>query len=463
MRIRVLLILSALVINFLTPFDANAGGGCGLSIPTSSSTFVKPGESFHVDFAFIQNDSNIDYADPKIAPEVNFSSSLPFLQKRMQYIGLDANKWAQYRATFQIPPNFIGNQNLQSVLIYPACEGVFRAITYGPYVTIQSSPTIPTCVIEDLQVTDYSVKVGEKFKVGFKVYSPIQNLEPTIELTDSLQKITIPARLAGFSGTDLKVYEATLSYTQAYQFTYSAIARAVVENLCNSSGQRQVIGINSYVTSMSILQPIYPNFPCDAQGTSINTKTNQLIEEELLCTQNPDRGNTLTWMPNTTVPKNENLESCTKLYSVRKVGSNTYFCIYKTGKLFWFLESKISIAEWREATAVQNAKAKSLYSLIIKAKKSNPDISVQLDNLWKNHNESVAAIPESIRDTFEEFIYANGQTDKFLSEYFSLTKVASAKQAAKQERISITCVKGKTTKKITGTSPKCPSGYRKSN
>jgi hypothetical protein len=28
-------------------------------------------------------------------------------------------------------------------------------------------------------------------------------------------------------------------------------------------------------------------------------------------------------------------------------------------------------------------------------------------------------------------------------------------------KTTITCVKGKTTKKVTGVSPKCPSGYKK--
>jgi hypothetical protein len=41
----------------------------------------------------------------------------------------------------------------------------------------------------------------------------------------------------------------------------------------------------------------------------------------------------------------------------------------------------------------------------------------------------------------------------------SATVVATVKPTAK--KTTITCVKGKTTKKVTGVNPKCPAGYKK--
>jgi hypothetical protein len=41
----------------------------------------------------------------------------------------------------------------------------------------------------------------------------------------------------------------------------------------------------------------------------------------------------------------------------------------------------------------------------------------------------------------------------------SATPVATVTVAKKS--VTITCVKGKTTKKVSGTSPKCPAGYKK--
>ena len=38
---------------------------------------------------------------------------------------------------------------------------------------------------------------------------------------------------------------------------------------------------------------------------------------------------------------------------------------------------------------------------------------------------------------------------------------AATAKPAPAKRITITCMKGKTTQKVTGTSPKCPSGFKK--
>lgn len=459
-RLAAVLFSSILLSVIVTP-SAHAGGGCGVSIPTTSSTFIKPGQSFNIDFSFIQFDSDINYADPKIAPEVNFSSSVAYLQKRMIFSGLDSNNWAKYRATFQIPSNFVGNQNLQAVLIYPSCEGATRAITYGPQITIASDSSIPSCIIEDLQVNDYSVKIGESFKVGFRIISPLTNLNPIIELTDSVSKRVIQTRLAGSSGTDVKVYDATISYTQAFQYNYGAIARAVVDGMCNSSGQRQVIGIYGHVTSMAMLQPIYPDFPCEAKGSSIMTKTNQLKNEELFCNPNPDRGNTLTWMKIQAVEKTKEFEPCARLFSTKMKDGSKAYCIYKKGSLAWVSEKDIQLAEWEEANKAQLAKVNSLYTLIMKAKKSNPDKVNQLDSLWENHNASISLIPESVKDTFEKFVFENSQIDKSLTELSNLIGSKTEESAAKSKMISATCTKGKITKKITGIQPKCPAGFKK--
>lgn len=39
--------------------------------------------------------------------------------------------------------------------------------------------------------------------------------------------------------------------------------------------------------------------------------------------------------------------------------------------------------------------------------------------------------------------------------------VATPVEAPAKKILSITCIKGKVTKKISGVSPKCPSGYKK--
>jgi hypothetical protein len=446
----------------ISPAPSYAGGGCGVTSPEISASIVKPGQSFHVDFSFIQNDSDIDYASETNFPEINFSSSSTFLSQKMQFRGFDSNKWALYRANFQIPPDFSGNMNLQAVLSYPACEGNTRAITYGPFLTIQSDGSIPSCSIQDLQVTDYSVRVGETFKVGFTVYSPLQNLNPVIELTDARSIRVIQTRLSGVSGTDIKVYEATLSYQQAYQYIYGAIARAVVNGLCNSSGTRQIIGTSAYVTSMALLQPIYPNLDCLVEGSSVATITNRGKAEELYCEKNPERNNTLNWLASKPTQKAELAESCSKLYSIKAVAGQKSYCIYRSGSLVWAAEKTIKLAEWQEASSVQDAKMNSFFIQVNKLKKSDPQKTDQLEALSRSLNESVNSVPESIRDTFEAFLYQNNQVEKYLAELSSLTvSLASKQDLPLSKAATIRCVKGKLTKKISGINPKCPAGYKK--
>jgi membrane protein involved in colicin uptake len=40
-------------------------------------------------------------------------------------------------------------------------------------------------------------------------------------------------------------------------------------------------------------------------------------------------------------------------------------------------------------------------------------------------------------------------------------KAEAAAKAASSKKVTITCVKGKLTKKVTNVSPKCPTGYKK--
>ena len=50
---------------------------------------------------------------------------------------------------------------------------------------------------------------------------------------------------------------------------------------------------------------------------------------------------------------------------------------------------------------------------------------------------------------------AKAAADQLAAEKLAATKAASLK------KITITCVKGKLTKKVTAVKPKCPTGYKK--
>ena len=462
MKRLVAVLFSSILLSVLVTPSAHAGGGCGVSIPSTSSTFIKPGQSFHIDFSLIQYDSDINYADPKIAPQVNFSSSVAYLQERMTFSGLDSNNWAKYRATFQIPSNFVGNQNLQAVLIYPSCEGATRTITYGPQITIASDSSIPTCIIEDLQVDDYSVKIGEPFKVGFRIISPLTNLNPKIELTDSVSKRVIQTRLAGSSGTDVKIYEATISYTQAFQYNYGAIARAVVDGMCNSSGQRQAIGIYGHVTSMAMLQPIVKSAECISGSQPVSALDYLGKVEKLSCSNYPAGSSRYSWRssddlatelnPNSLTP-----DPCTKEGAMKTVSGQKFICA-DTGLVLNFLpateaEKLIFAKKQISEVYVQSANLISRLKIAFPLAKST-----QLKNLiQKTINDLSAIEPFYSSNRLNPFDFTGAKTE--IEKYNAQTKAIIS--LIGKQRITITCVKGNLVKKVTAANPVCAKGYKK--
>ena len=63
-----------------------------------------------------------------------------------------------------------------------------------------------------------------------------------------------------------------------------------------------------------------------------------------------------------------------------------------------------------------------------------------------------AEINQSFKDG--EYFFAFYNRESSIRETGPLVKIKSAVS------ISITCIKGKTTKKVSGTNPKCPKGYK---
>lgn len=269
------------------PISAQAGGGCVRSAPRISTEFVKPGQSFEVTTEYVMYDvSQSLYEDPNYVPYVSFSSSIAWLSKSSEFLGA-TEQGAKYKATFQVPLDFKGNMQLQAI-VFNICGSSRDSGTFGPRVIIQSDESIPTCRIESVKVSDYSVGVGEEFKVAFSVYSDIPVIQPYVELTEFNQVTRFPARLAGsITSNSLRVFEATVSYKQAHQYPYGAIARPEVKNLCNASGEREVIGIMGYITSMAMIKEIIKGAECYSGTQPVSSLNYMGVNEALVCTNYP--------------------------------------------------------------------------------------------------------------------------------------------------------------------------------
>jgi hypothetical protein len=380
--------LIAISLIAISPTAAQAGGGCGTSAPRITNDFVKPGQSFDVTTEYVMYDVSPSlYEDPNYVPYVSFSSSISWLSKSSEFLGA-TDQGAKYKATFTVPLDFKGNMQLQAI-VFNICGSTENASTYGPRVIIQSDESIPTCSIESVKVSDYSVNVGEEFKVAFHVYSNIKEIQPYVELTEYKQVTRFPARLAGSSTSNsLRVYEATVSYKQARQYPYGAIARPEVKDLCNSSGDREVIGIMGYITSKAMIKEINKGAECNSGTPPISSLDYMGVNEALVCANYP-------------------------------VGSSRY--------------------SWRNASEVNAAKAA--------ADKAAGDQKA------KQEADAKAAAEKVVTD-------AKAEAARILAEANAQAK-AKAAAAAAAKKTTITCVKGKLTKKVTAVKPVCPKGYKK--
>jgi hypothetical protein len=382
MKIRRFFLSFAIAISLIaiSPTAAQAGGGCGSNAPRISNYLAKPGQTFEVTTDYVMYDVSLSlYKDPNYVPYVSFSSSIPWLNQSSELISATA-EGGKYKATFQVPIDFIGNMELQAI-VFNICGSSGNQGTYGPKVIIQS---------------DDSVNVGEEFKVAFHVYSNIKEIQPYVELTEYKQVTRFPARLAGSSTSNsLRVYEATVSYKQARQYPYGAIARPEVKDLCNSSGDREVIGIMGYITSKAMIKEINKGAECSNGTPPINSLDYMGVNEALVCANYP-------------------------------VGSIRY--------------------SWRNAAEVNAAKAAAEKAVGDQKAKQEADAKAAADKV----------VAEAKAEAAKILAEANAQ-----AKAAAAAAAAEAKAAAAAKKTTITCVKGKLTKKVIAVKPVCPKGYKK--
>ena len=382
MRLRLLVSLLLTLTCFSPINSAQAGGGCGSNAPRISNDFVKPGETFDVTTDYVMYDVGLSlYQDPNYIPFVSFSSSIPWLSKSSELVSA-TEQGGKYKATFQVPIDFKGNMELQAI-VFNICGSSGNLGTYGPKIIVQSDESIPTCSISSVKVSDYSVSVGESFKVAFHLYSNIDDIKPYVELTEFKQVTRFPARLSGTSSSSsLRVFEATLSYKQAHQYPYGAIARPEVKDLCNAAGDREVIGSIGYITSMAYMKEIVKGAECSIGTPPVSALDYMGVNELLVCANYP-------------------------------LGSIRY--------------------SWRNAA-------------VVSAEKAALDKAAG-DQKAKQEADAKAAAEKVVAD-------AKAEAARILAE-------AKAKASAAMKKKTITCIKGKLTKKVTAIKPLCPAGYRK--
>ena len=96
---------------------------------------------------------------------------------------------------------------------------------------------------------------------------------------------------------------------------------------------------------------------------------------------------------------------------------------------------------------------------------SNAPIEARVEVLSSNNTTQVASVLVSEKDGFiklqaDNFTFSS-PTIKVKFSQDSAQPIATTAKIAPKKSSTITCIKGKTSKKITGVTPKCPTGYKK--
>ena len=115
-------------------------------------------------------------------------------------------------------------------------------------------------------------------------------------------------------------------------------------------------------------------------------------------------------------------------------------------------EYRVTIEKLRDAEAKQEAEAKIAAEL-----KAKQEAEAKIAAELKAKQEAEAKIAAELKAKQEAEEAA--AVDKAAADLLAQQKAAAAKAAA-TKKTTITCIKGKLTKKVTAIKPKCPSGYK---
>jgi hypothetical protein len=281
-----------------------------------------------------------------------------------------------------------------------------------------------SCYFENLDLSPRKVNVNQEFKVTFLLNFNGTVGEPFVEARYLDQIVKVQATKLQEIGST-RQYEATLKFEKPVRYNQMVFVKALVPKLCSGLGEREVvftktmIGGNEDYTSevidrgkVTLLGVAGMCWKLGEKATVFETSIKSL---ELTCFNYYDKF--LTWVTPETIATIEaeiaaiKKEPC-QLGSGMSNARGKFVCGPRDGGFYYMTEEEFKVAlvkAQEEANAKAKADAEAKQKAAVDA---------------KNKAE------------------------------------ADAKVAA-NKKVTITCVKGKLTKKFTGVSPKCPSGYRK--
>ena len=415
-----LLVIALLASLLVVPQTASAGGGCTSEESYFSNSRPKSGDSFEAVAKYWINDmAEKWYLDPEYAPVFYIDDEVPELTVKTKFVEVDLNNLAVFKATVKIPLSIQGNRRFTSI-VYNVC-GAEMYERYGG----REGPTLiiwndqqskDSCYFENLDLSPRKVNVNQELKVTFILNFNGTVGEPFVEARYLDQILKVQATKLQEIGSS-RQYEATLKFEKPVRYNQMVFVKARVPKLCSGLGEREVVftktmiggkeDYTSEVIDRGKVTLLGVSGMCSKLGEKVSVFETSTKSIELTCSNY--NGKVLTWVTPETIATIE-AETAEMKNKTCKFGSRInsgwgmFVCGPRDGGFYYMSEEEFKVA-------------------VVKAQE-------EADAKVKSEAEA------------------------------KLKTEADAKAAA-NKKVTITCVKGKLTKKVTGVFPKCPSGYRK--
>ena len=429
MRKSYLLLIIALVSSLLVaPQSASAGGGCTAEKSYFSNNRPKSGETFEAVSKYWINDMPEKwYLNPDYWPIFFIDDEVPEFTVKTKFVEVDSKNLAVFKATVTVPLSIQGNRLFRSIEFNVCDADTFESYggQEGPTLLIMNDPQRKnSCYFENLDINPRKVNINEEFKVTFDLNFTGVVGEPIVETKYLGQIIKAQATKLQEIGST-RSYEAILKFDKPVKYGQTVFVRSLVPKLCSGLGDREVnstkvmIGGQEGYISEVIEHGQVTLIPIAGTCSKLGEKTTvfESSTKTIVLTCLNYNGKTLSWVTPEIVARVEaeiaaiKSQAC-KFGSGMSNSRGKFVCGPRDGGFYYMTEEEFKVAVIK-AEEEANAKAKADAEAKVKA------------------------------------------------EADAKLKAEAEAKAAASKKVTITCVKGKLTKKITGVSPKCPSGYKK--
>ena len=402
---------------------AIAGGGCEIGEITVDKSILNPGDSFTVNTSYkiYDIDSKILETDPFI-PYISFGSDIAELSKRFNYLGKDDYGVSKYSITIQVPKGISGNRRYQS-LVKNICGS--QNLRLGPSIAIGeigAQVKTPWCSVLEVRVGAETIFPNQDLNISSQIASNGTIAEP--EITARLLDEVATAKVISKNKTDLvQNFEAVIKFNKIIDIDMDSIIRVRVPGMCEGYGFQEIIekqikiGNEVGISRRSMLTGGVTINTFSRDCTEVNSKMTVYnidnVAQQYICAKS-ERSLIPQWISPSTLEALQNKINDFKKQNCSKAGQtihNSYgkfTCGAKNGNFYWMDENELS-----ELIAREEA-----------------DREINQEKMTK-------AI-ETVNSSIEK-----------------------KSQTSAKIKTTISCIKGKTTKKVSAVSPKCPFGYKK--